>query len=594
MSTCVRDRVVVTRKIFEQSLCNRAVPTWDEFVVQTQNQQTGLPLHDNAGTTTTGVKCMTYLAVWLINSALWGILGVLSSLSWVFGFVGTLLYGYGLFRYITRRDMVLEERNDSSRNGDSINVDSRGRTISIQPGTSHYDIVISRMWILVPLCVAVSLTYLVSNLIGPYLEDNDHIVLGKTCALLLVLMPHLGVSVQAWKRYRPVTLILNMYFGTLAVLYLTVDIAAEANGIGSDFDGNEPIPVGQEETLIFPRIKNTTSLIIDPSVQQYIDDRKFDYPFLAALREANYLNQSHVQDLEQAVANAHQVSPGRHPNENETSSPKHHDPIPTSEIVFPERMIDAAHGENLAASQIAEKRNGTIPRKPSSRRDSDNPNNATVHSTIPADEKWSKWDLERGLCYWQALACLLLILRAAKQGKIEAGDEVSEAVTWLIHIAGFTYFFGLFPLLEMPEFSLIDNSDLVKWGVFIALVQFLLVFAVLFSKWRLVIPVGFAWALVFWRVAALCGWVLEHMLGVDKTFIRLGVFLCVAFFGMLCIQFALCLSGRHGRSRHLEILARKHLITLLGIPDSGSGQNLSTPLVDEELSEHAVVDPDTS
>jgi hypothetical protein len=55
---------------------------------------------------------------------------------------------------------------------------------------------------------------------------------------------------KAWKRYRPVALILNMYFGTMAVLHLAVDITADAATVNGfyNFDNNEACP-----SFILPR-----------------------------------------------------------------------------------------------------------------------------------------------------------------------------------------------------------------------------------------------------------------------------------------------------------------------------------------------------
>jgi len=407
-------------------------------------------------------------------------------MSWVFGFMGSLLYGYGLFRFLTKRAVVREE--EDVLNNSSTNLGARERIIPVHVGASHYNIVISRLWILVPLCVAVSLTYLVKNLMAPYLDDRGGVGT-RMCICLFVLVPHLGVSVQAWKRYRPVALILNMYFGTMATLYLTIDMAADVSGMGDDFSN--------DDTVIFPPTNRTTPLhekkgiTIDPKVQDFIDDHTFEYPLFAALREADYLNPSHLEDLQQAIPNIDSianaslsvnnslVSQGVH-SEKEAISDTDHDKVPMSDIVFPLRMIDTARGENVMVPDADKVRHSSAPDSlGSSANDSYRSHNISgtpaEGNANPTDTNWSKWDVEKGLCFGQALVCLLLILLAAKRGDVEACEEVAEPMTWLLHIAGFCYFFGLFPLLELPQFRLDDNTDILRWVAFIALMHVLLV-----------------------------------------------------------------------------------------------------------------------
>lgn len=102
-------------------------------------------------TTSTGVKILIWLAVVLINISVWGIIGLLSG-AWPIGFTLSLIYLVVLFKLLTR-----EQRKYGLL-----------AASGVPSGQIRYFlIVVQRLWVLVPIFVAILGAYLAHNIVEP-------------------------------------------------------------------------------------------------------------------------------------------------------------------------------------------------------------------------------------------------------------------------------------------------------------------------------------------------------------------------------------------------------------------------------------------
>lgn len=597
-------RVMVTRDAFESYLRNRQITSWEEFVVRAQSFNQMETTHGmHADNTSTGVKIMTWLAIWLINMAVWGIVGLLSTLSWVFGMLGTMGYAWCLYRFILK---ITKEARDERE-------------------SYYYKIVVDRLWCLIPVLFAVSAGYVVKNMIEPVLPETRFWGCMRLIMLFTIGIPHFVLATKIWKRHRAVSMTLNLYFGALAISMMVVDLSCDWLRIPQDkweienresearaFEGERKRATAFDEGTGMPlppavgshgEVSETLNVrpdgtLVDRQTGKALNRTAAGGPakeFMQAKTdvEATQKTPETPQSPTDNAVPSRARALGEGSNASETSAKRTRTPATGDEEVegraqeggddkpshhnkLPRSPLDTGFDKDVI---LHPDRNGEAPGSGGQRW-------VDREKLRPEPEKWwldygiTKDFIMRLNFFLQATFALLHVLMHAKKQTFDL-DDLPEHITWRVHIAGFMFFIASFVILHLPTWKE-NNEDLPKWLAYVALLHFLIAVGLLFAKWRVLVLGGVGWAFIFWRTSMLVSWVLESV-GFPDILQSLGGLLSICGFGTLCVYMAVKL----GNSGAGTSSARVRFRQALRIQPGGvlNDPRLRHPLVNEDALE---------
>lgn len=492
MSQSSVPRKVTIREDDFAAVKGRSFETWSEFVETVMESDHYLPGPDDEGSfydsgVSTGGKVIAWLAIVLINSSVWGIIGILTGVTWVFGFIFTSAYLLGLLATLNKYKVSTTQYR------------SRSGSISFYVRKT----VLDRMWFLVPLCVAALGAYIGNNVMLPtFVGDLDN---------------HNGFDNDIDKQPEiPPPFLKN-----------DTDFGVKQNETEDDMEEVE-ISMFRRFLNRDNQFMNTTEMgggnVTNSTNSTIIDDNDDEWVWhnpeskdAAAEREQKYYDRDAKTEiinwifvaLPQFIA---AIFCFMHSGSQVLTINMY---VGFYVIIqTAARILRCPHFQYYDANKSEE-----VLLKP------------ILHGCISgADAKL--WD------YGFFLQGAIVFFVCAFRFQVVEKMEYSPAGLWLMHISGAAFFLGSFSFFNVPDFygeALESNHDLVRWVLFS--LTYLVFYLALRLKglrnhvWRLLICVGVAAGLTFWRFSMLVGYVAQNVLGLGETAVNLSILVTVAFCG---------------------------------------------------------------